>query len=371
MANQEHLDILKRGVGVWNAWREKNPDVKPDLREADLRESDLREADLSGADLSGAHLSGANLSGANLSGANLSEANLRAALMHATNLLGAKLNGAELRAADLRQANLRKAYLGQSIEFYPLRIALDLTAVGLAGTDFSGADLRGADFGQVHLHGTRFNSTNLTAAKGLESCQHEGPSIIDHSTLAKSGKLPLAFLRGCGLPDFIIDNIPALQGDPVQFYSCFISYSAKDQAFADRLYADLQNKGIRCWFAPADMKIGDPIRKTIYDQIRVYEKLLLIFSEESVESEWVGDEVEAAFEEEKRRKRLMLFPIRLDDVVMETDNDWATKIRRTRHIGDFTNWKGHDDYQEAFDRLIRDLKQEAEKGAEEGEVFKR
>ena len=106
------------------------------------------------------------------------------------------------------------------------------------------------------------------------------------------------------------------------------------------------------------LKIGDPIRKTIYDQIRVYEKLLLIFSEESVESEWVGDEVEAAFEEEKRRKRLMLFPIRLDGVVMDTGTDWAAKIRRTRHIGDFTNWKDHDAYQEAFGRLIRDLRQE-------------
>ncbi len=92
---------------------------------------------------------------------------------------------------------------------------------------------------------------------------------------------------------------------------------------------------------------------------------MLIFSEESVESEWVGDEVEAAFEEEKRRKRLMLFPIRLDDVVMETNSAWAAKIRRTRHIGDFTNWKDHDAYHQAFDRLICDLKEKAEKGGEE------
>ena len=207
-----------------------------------------------------------------------------------------------------------------------------------------------------------FIGTDLTDARGLRSCEHSGPSNVDHRTLAKSGKLPIEFLRGCGLPDFIIDSIPVLQGDPVQFYSCFISYSTGNQDFADRLYADLQNKGIRCWFASADMKIGDPIRKTIYDQIRVYEKLLLIFSEESVESEWVGDEVEAAFEEEKRRKRLMLFPIRLDEVVMGTGNDWAAKIRRTRHIGDFTNWKDHDAYQEAFDRLISDLKHEGGKG---------
>jgi len=35
---------------------------------------------------------------------------------------------------------------------------------------------------------------------------------------------------------------------------------------------------------------------------------------------------------------------------------WADNIKSTRHIGDFTNWKNHDDYQMAFDRLLRALK---------------
>ena len=37
-------------------------------------------------------------------------------------------------------------------------------------------------------------------------------------------------------------------------------YSSQDQAFAERLHADLQSKGVHCWFAPEDMKIGDKIR---------------------------------------------------------------------------------------------------------------
>jgi hypothetical protein len=41
--------------------------------------------------------------------------------------------------------------------------------------------------------------------------------------------------------------------------------------------------------------------------------------------------------------------------VMGTDKPWAAKIRR-RHIGDFTHWKDHDSYQQAFARLLRDLK---------------
>jgi hypothetical protein len=31
VANEEHLAILKQGVEVWNKWREKNPEIKPDL----------------------------------------------------------------------------------------------------------------------------------------------------------------------------------------------------------------------------------------------------------------------------------------------------------------------------------------------------
>jgi hypothetical protein len=34
----------------------------------------------------------------------------------------------------------------------------------------------------------------------------------------------------------------------------------------------------------------------------------------------------------------------------------VVNIRRTRHIGDFSRWKDHDAYQQAFERLLRDLK---------------
>jgi len=59
---------------------------------------------------------------------------------------------------------------------------------------------------------------------------------------------------------------------------------------------------------------------------------------------------------EHKQNKLVLFPIRLDDAVMETDRAWAASLRRTRHIGDFRAWKDHDPYQKSFDRLLRDLK---------------
>ena len=65
---------------------------------------------------------------------------------------------------------------------------------------------------------------------------------------------------------------------------------------------------------------------------------------------------EIRFETEQKQRRTVLFPIRLDDAVMETEEAWAADIRRTRHIGDFPGWKSHDKYREAFGRLLRDLK---------------
>lgn len=40
----------------------------------------------------------------------------------------------------------------------------------------------------------------------------------------------------------------------------------------------------------------------------------------------------------------------------ESHNDWAAKIKRRRHIGDFSNWNDKMSYQKAFERLLRDLK---------------
>ncbi len=51
----------------------------------------------------------------------------------------------------------------------------------------------------------------------------------------------------------------------------------------------------------------------------------------------------------------MLFPIRLDDVVMETNEAWAAKLRADRNIGDFLRWKDRDAYEQSFERVMRDL----------------
>jgi hypothetical protein len=62
---------------------------------------------------------------------------------------------------------------------------------------------------------------------------------------------------------------------------------------------------------------------------------------------------------ERAAKQTVLFPVRLDDAVLTTDEAWAAKLRDNRNIGDFRRWKEHDAYQKALERLLRDLKVEA------------
>lgn len=47
------------------------------------------------------------------------------------------------------------------------------------------------------------------------------------------------------------------------------SDSTHHQEFADRLYADLQARGVRCWFAPEDLKTGDPFQERIERSIHL------------------------------------------------------------------------------------------------------
>ncbi len=385
MEREEALSLLRNeidGVEVWNHRRaagEGIPEfIRADLSGTDLREinfslanlagseflrSDLRwallsNADLNGADLRGAKLNSADLKSANLSGADVREAELRGVDLSASNLSQANLSATDLSEADLTGAKLEGATLAKA----------NLRWTNLTGANLRGADLREANLCEAELSGadlsnsiclrTLFVVRDLSGVLGLDSLRHDGSSQIGIETLVRSkGELPEAFLRACGVPYPLIGYLPSLIGSlqPVQFYSCFISYSAKDQVFAERLYADLTAKGARCWFAPVDLKAGSLIRSKVHESIRIYDKLLLILSENSVRSNWVENEVETAMEQEVVGRKTVLFPIRLDDAVMKIESGWPADIRRSRNIADFRRWKDHDAYQKAFARLLRDL----------------
>ena len=401
MANDEQVERLKQGVGEWNKWRIKNPIIAIELRNANFgypeassdKGSSLRVAylthphfggsDLSEADLRGADLRNANLSETDLRNANLTEANLSGANLARAHLSGAHLLNAILDGANLVEANLKGANLG----------CASLKKVILYNTIIYGATLNGADLSESVIGFTIFIGVDMSKIKGLEEAQHEGPSKISIDTLRVSkGKIPEKFLRGCGLNDWEIESaklyepglsigqvtditskiLQLIAGDPIQYYSVFISYSSMDEAFASQLHDDLQNRGVRCWFAPKDVQGGRKLHEQIDNAIQRNDRTLLIVSDNSMNSEWVKTEIAKTRKRETKEKRRILFPIRLVDFAKvqaweffdaDMGKDSAREIREY-FIPDFSNWQDEQSYKSAFERLIKDLR--ATEGEQDG-----
>ena len=308
MTNQQLLQLIAKGSKAWNEWRFAHPSVKPALVGLDLHKRSLRNFDLSGVDFT----------------------------------------SADLRDVSFRRANLTDATLDHA---------------NLYRSFFSGTKLQGASLKGVILYETVFANVNLSVVRSLAECVHKGPSVVDHRTLARSRALPLSFLRGCGLPDEFIAEVLQTSPKAQQYWPCFLSYSSRDQEFAERLYADLQAHGVRCWFAPKDMEIGAKIRDSIDDAIRGTGKVVVILSESSMASSWVEKEFETTFEEEQRRDALLLFPIRLDSSPLSSTKSWVADIRRVRNIGDFSDWRDEAKFRTAFARLLRSLARSADSDA--------
>ena len=147
--------MLASDFNHWQEWRDKNPDVRPDLSEASLRGAHLDNVDLHKADLAGA-----DLTHAFFHEANLCEADLSGAVMAGTNFCRADLRGANLRNADLHRANFDRA-------------------------DLSGADLSRARLELAILVGSKVAETTFTGCRvyGLSAWDLDLETVADQSDL--------------------------------------------------------------------------------------------------------------------------------------------------------------------------------------------
>jgi len=197
-------------------------------------------------------------------------------------------------------------------------------------------------------------------AKGLDTVIHLGPSAIGIDTIYRSkGNIPEVFLRGAGVPDSFIEYMASLVGKPIQFYSCFISHSSKDERFCGRLYADLQTKGVRTWYFPEDTRWGGPVWGEIDHSIRIYDKLVVICSGDSLQSGPVLREIELALQREGRGGKNVLFLVRIDDYLFDRWEHPRKADVVSKVVGDFRGWdQDTARYDVAFRKLLRALEAE-------------
>lgn len=94
----------------------------------------------------------------------------------------------------------------------------------------------------------------------------------------------------------------------------FLSHSSKDKVFVQRFAIDLVNAGVQVWFDVCRLEAGDLLSNEIYSAVDASSILLLVLSPDSVNSEWVEREVQAALTKEGRLGRKFLVPVKLRDV---------------------------------------------------------
>ena len=188
MANKKHVALLKKGKAAWNRWRDRNANIKANLREANLILADLSGANLSKADLRGAHLSGADLRRADLRGTHLSKADLSEANLREANLRGAHLERADLYLANLSRADLREA---------------DFMEADLWRADLSGANLSGGRLVTASLVDTDLTGADLTG------CRVYGVSAW--RLKLKRAKQRNLVITDVNEPEITVDNIEVAQ----------------------------------------------------------------------------------------------------------------------------------------------------------------
>jgi hypothetical protein len=325
---------LRHGAASWNAYRKKHSKLVPVISQTVIESMPKTSFD-----------------NYNLSGGSLACRKIYGHSFNATNLRDVDAKSSEFDRCKFVNADLRNAGFFDSDFLF-----CKFHDCSMQGTYFVRALLRHCEFKRCKLDLSEFGETdflnvNFEGSTGLSSSRHELPSYIDTGTLGQ--KLPLSFLRGVGLSE---KQIQARSIKGADYYSCFISFSTQDQQFANKIHRDLQDEGVRCWFAPHDLPVGAATADEIDYQISRLDKLLIIISNKALASQWVEDEVFKAYAEERRRKTPVLVPIRLDNKVMKTNEAWALKLKDQRNIGDFTHWRKSRVYRKALDRLISALR---------------
>lgn len=352
MAHRDAVRAAKRGTDSLQRWYEASNEEFLDLSGADLRWVNLRWFNFAGANLEGTRFDHAKLTGAYFGPSTFQQV---APYVDRSDV-PVRLAGASFRDANLLASTFN----------YPLICGANFDGAYLGLANFRMAVFENTFFAGARLLNTSFSHCDLSDAVGLDSIEHLGPSHIDFGTLSLSKNLTPRFLRQIGLSVDMSNRLETLvsSATPDTLYSCFLSHSSADKAFCDRLYARLVDERLRVWYAPEEMRGGELISKQLLQAVQQHDRALVVLSESSLKSNWVGNELRWALKREEATKAQVLFPISLvpfsrlqnwELIDPDTGIDIAARIRGY-FLPDFSNWDNALSFEAAFANLLKSLK---------------
>ena len=363
MASGENVAIVKSGAAALNYWVQDNRCLGNML---DLTGADLEGVTVIGGDFRSADLTGANCRNADFSRSYFSPEFVHSPLDKSVNPKVATIDGADFSGTDLSFTKFADATLKD----------VKLCRATILWADFTDAKFDGTDFELAQCGFTTFVNCDFAGARNLHLARHGNRSSIGVDTLQKSlGQIPDRFLQGCGLSGWEVKCAklynPNIKGTDVEnilyevsdhridgplfLSSTFISYSWSDAKVVDNLYERLREVGIPVYLDRRNMVAGD-IERQVFNAIRLNDVVLLVLSKDSIESDWVEAELEAARKKEREEQRDVLCPVAVDD-------SWKKKVEenvlwrqlKKKLVLDFSP-SNSEAFDAEFQKLVRGIK---------------
>jgi hypothetical protein len=120
----------------------------------------------------------------------------------------------------------------------------------------------------------------------------------------------------------------------------FLSHSSIDRPFVDRLAFDLERVNVGVWYDKWEIRVGDSLIEKISQGIESSDYLAIVLSPDSVKSEWVKREVNAALIRELEEKEVVILPILITDCEIPI-------LLREKKYADFRK-----SYEDGFEELL-------------------
>lgn len=109
----------------------------------------------------------------------------------------------------------------------------------------------------------------------------------------------------------------------------FVSYSSKDKVIAEKLVHSLISNGVRVWYDKWEILVGHDIVEKVYDGIKLADYLAIVLTANSIESQWVKEELNFAKIKEIEGRQTVVLPLVFDSVPIPPS-------LKTKRYADFT-----------------------------------